>query len=290
MSFFITRSNFIQIAKEIELTPEQLLQPIYKAHIYFLNKLEIKLILSVKQVLNDVKSGAAILRKTSEHVDTYTYVYEYTHYPKYHSDKNCKGLNSDFKDIYIPVEIKYKAGDSNLDVQRIKEFRDWMKTSEVSELYAKDPERFYDRMQIKFRLQNRLSNEEVKNKGVQEISGLTAKELEKKIDNLVCSSWDYCYATDKRAKILMGCDLRLHTYYATSEKYRRKQIPCKTGYSDDEVREVLFEYHNNIKAPLINALIDYYILSLNDGLYFSQNIMEYFKFQPCKKCVAISGQ
>ncbi len=285
MSFFITKSNFIRIAKKVDLTPEQLLKPIYKADIFFLNKLEIKLILSVKQVLDDIKTGATILTKSGQFQDTLTYVYEYTHYSKYHIDKNCKALKSDFKDIFIPVEIKFKAGEKTIDEQRVKEFRDWMKTPEIIDLYANDPERFYDRMEIKFRLQNRLTGEEVKNKGVQEISNLSAAELEKKIDEIISTSMDYCYATDKRAKILMGCDLRLHTYYATSEKYRRERIPYNTGYTDGEVREVLLEYHQTIKAPLINSLIDYYIISLNEGLYFSKNIMEQLEFQPCKMCV-----
>src|SRR5688572_24541684 len=128
MGFFITRSNFIRISKKIDLTPEQLLKPIYKTDIFFLNKLEIKLILSIKQVLDDIKSGKVILTKSGQFLDTLTYVYEYTHYSKYHVDKDCKALNSDFKDIFIPVEIKYKAGEKRIDEQRIKEFRDWMKT------------------------------------------------------------------------------------------------------------------------------------------------------------------
>jgi hypothetical protein len=285
MNFFITRSNFLRIAKEVQLTPEQLLKPIYKSHIFFLNKLEIQLILSVKQVLEDIKRKAAILRKSGQLKDTFTYVNEYARYSKYHVDKNCEALNSDFKDIYIPAEIKHKAGEEALDIPRINEFRAWMKSPEIVEWYNNDPEKFYDKMQIKFFLQNRLQNEKIVNKGIQEISNLSATELEKKIDEIISYSLDYCYETNAKAKILMGCDLRLHTYYATSEKYRIQKIPYNTAYTDAEVRQVLLEYHQTIKAPLINSLIDYYIISINEGLYFSKNIMEELEFKPCRMCV-----
>ena len=286
MSYFITRSNFIRITKQIELTPEQLLRPIYKSQIHFLNKLEIKLILSVKQVLDDLEKAIIILNKSGELVDTFTYLNEYTHYPKYHSDKNCTALNSSFKDIEIPVEIKYKAGQSEIDYERVNEFRDWMKQSEIYELYYKDSKKFYDKMEIKFRLSNPLRNEEIIGKAPEKIITLSIQELENKIDHIISTSMDYCQANIDRAKVLIGENLRLHTYWATSEKYRQKEIsPNNTGLSDSVVRKILLEYHNEIKAPLIRSLIDYYIVSLNEGLYFTKNIMEQLEFQPCSKCV-----
>ena len=288
MSYFITRSNFLRIVKKVELTPEDFLKPIYKSQIYCLNRLEIKLILSVKQVLDDVKKGFVVLNKSGQLVDTFTYVNEYTHYSKYHLDKKCEALNSNFKDILIPVEIKFKAGESSIDHERVKEFRSWMKQPEIQDLHLNESSKFYDRMETKFGLksQNRLSDNEVSNKGVQEISSLSITELENKIDNLLSSAFEYCDANEKNAKILLGGDLRLHTYWATSEKYRQRQIfPNNTGYSDSIVREVLLDYHNRFKSPLINSLIDYYIISLNQGLYFNKNIMEQLEFQPCRKCV-----
>lgn len=290
MGFFITRSNFIRIANIVVLTPEQLLQPVYKSHIFFLNKLEIKLILSVKQVLDDLKSGAVILTKSGKFDDTFTFVHESAHYSKYHTDKGCRALNSDFKDVIIPVELKYKAGEVDVDHARVREFRDWMKLPETTELYNNDTKRFNDRMEIKFKLKNPLKNQEVKNRGVQEISTLTVSELEHKIDELISYSMKYCYANEKRAIILMCHDLRLHTYYATSEKYRRHAIPYTTGYKDEEIRKVLLEYHQTIISPLIDSLIDYYIISLNEGLYFSKDIMETLEFLPCKICLPNSRQ
>lgn len=286
MSYFITKSNFLRIAKKVKLTPEQLLQPIYKSQIFILNKLEIQLVLSVKQVLEDVKNEATILLQTDQVEDTYTYVHEYTHYAKYHTNRDCKALNSNFRDILVPVEIKYQAGSDVIDHQRVKEFRDWMKKPEIVELLENNLTEFYNKMERQFNLTIPLRRDEVVNKGPQEISNLSLSEIEQKIDSLLDYSLVYSQENYKRAKILMGEELRLHTYWATSEKYRNRQInPNNTGYSDHEVREVLGDYHKKIKSPLINLLIDYYIVSLNRGLNFDKNIMENLRFQPCRKCI-----
>jgi hypothetical protein len=285
MSYFITRRNFIRVAKKAQLSQAQLLGSVYKSQIYFLNKLEIELILAVKQVLDDINKGVTTLTKSGLFQDTFTYVNEHTHYSSYHLDKNCESLSSNFKDIQIPPEIKYKAGEEEVDYERVNEFRDWMKLQDVMNLYLNDKERFYDRMQIKFKLENRLFDIEIPSTGIQEISSLSVSELEKKIDDLIFFSLEYCYATDERSKILMGENLRLQTYWATSEKYKlMKIIPNNTGYNDETVRKVLLDYHNIIKAPIINSLIDFWIISLNEGLDFEKNIMEQLEFKPCRRC------
>ena len=287
MSYFITRANFLKIVKTVELTPDQLLGSVYKSQIYCLNKLEIKLILSVKQILEDIPNKVRTFMKNGEIGDTYTYVNEYTHYSKYHSNKTCEALNSKFKDIIIPVEIKFKAGENTINYEGVKEFRDWMKTPEILDLYQNNRPKFNQKLEIRFKLQNPPNDKEKPSTGYQEMPNLTSAELEHKIDDLLLYSAEYCYANDKRAKILMGENLRLHTYWATNEKRKLMKIPQNTGYSDTIVREVLFEYHNTIKAPLINLLINYWIITLNQGLDFDKNIMEQLEFQHCSKCARL---
>ena len=141
-------------------------------------------------------------------------------------------------------------------------------------------------LEQKFKLKNLLRIDEVVSTGVQEISNLSKSELEDKIDFILQTYLEFCYSNDKRAIILMREDFRLKTYLATSEKYQHIPIENNnTGYDDSTVREVLLEYHNKIKSPLINYLIDYYIISINNGLNFDENIMEQLEFKPCLKCV-----
>ena len=286
MNYFITRTNFIRIVKNIKLTPDQLLVPIYKSKIYLLNKFEMEQIISVKLVLDEIQKNIFKLQKAEEFKDTFSYVNEYNRFPKYHKDKNCEALNSNFRDIAIPIEIKYKAGEKNINQAGVAEFRSWFKQKEIQDLFFNNQNQFYNMMEQKFKLKNLLRIDEVVSTGVQEISNLSKSDLEDKIDYILQTYLEFCYSNDKRAVILMREDFRLKTYLATSEKYQHIPIENNnTGYDDSTVREVLLEYHNKIKSPLINYLIDYYIISINNGLNFDENIMEQLEFKPCLKCV-----
>jgi hypothetical protein len=217
--------------------------------------------------------------------DTYTFVNEEARFAKYHNDKNCEGLLSSFKDFEIPVEIKYKAGKSEIDTKRVEEFRKWFKQQDIQDLFTNDQQKFIDKLQIKFNLQNPPKPIELGGNGVQGVSNLSEAEIEKQIDGYINQASEYYNSSAKIRKILVEHGFSKKTYLVTSKKYRSEPIDTnKTGFSDTEVREVLLEFYNKIKKPIIDLLIDYWIIKLNPRLDFDENILDQLDFKPCSLC------
>jgi hypothetical protein len=154
MQYFITKSNFIRITSKVKLDEEDVKQAIYKKKIFFFNRIDEKKILSVKQFLINAENGVYEFVEKGFLPDTFSFVNEESRYAKYHLRKDCEGLLSVYKDFEIPVEIKYKAGESKIDTERVSEFRKWFKQEDIQLLFTNDPKKFVDRLQIKFNLQN----------------------------------------------------------------------------------------------------------------------------------------
>lgn len=285
MQYFITKSNFIRITSKVKLDEEDVKQAIYKKKIFFFNRIDEKKILSVKQFLINAENGVYEFVEKGFLPDTFSFVNEESRYAKYHLRKDCEGLLSVYKDFEIPVEIKYKAGESKIDTERVSEFRKWFKQEDIQLLFTNDPKKFVDRLQIKFNLQNPPKLVEFGGQGVQGISNLSPAQLETEIENLISQASAHYASSQKRRKILVEHGFSKNTYWVTSKKYRAEPIKDnKTGYSDAEVREVLLEFYNKIKKPIIGFLIDYWIIKLNPGLDFDKNILEQLDFKPCNLC------
>ncbi len=57
-----------------------------------------------------------------------------------------------------------------------------------------------------------------------------------------------------------------------------------TGYSDEEVKELLKGYDEEFKKPLKRHLIDYYRIKLNPEIKMEGNFLEQLGFKPCGLC------
>ena len=286
MTNYITKSNFIRITSKVKLDEEDIKQAIYKKKIYFFNQIDEKKILSVKQFMVNAENGVYEFVEKGFLPDTFSFVNEEARYAKYHSDKNCEGILSSFKDFEIPVEIKYKAGESTIDIKRVEEFRKWFKQQDIQDLFTNDQKKFIDKLQIKFNLQNPPKPVERGGKGVQGLSSLSESELETKIEGYINQASQHYNSSAKIRKILVEHGFSKKTYLVTSKRYRSEPIETnKTGFSDEEVREVLLEFYIKIKKPIIDLLIDYWIIKLNPGLDFDKNILEQLDFKPCNLCI-----
>jgi hypothetical protein len=285
MQYFITKSNFMRITREFKVELENLNDAVYKNAIYFFSDIERNRILSVKQFLIHSKDELVIFSGSGYIPDTYNYVYEQSRHAKYHKNSECEKLNSSYNDIEIPVEIKYRAGEGGLDIERIEMFRAWFKQPEISNLYLTDQKIFIERLQVKFQLVNPPKPVEIGNGGIKRVSNFSEQELENKIDELIRSASTFYSKSDINREILVKNNFSKRTYYVTSKKYKDVNLYI-TGknYSNEEIRLVLTEFYNKIKKPIIDLLIDYWILKLNPNLDFNQNILEQMDFEPCKVC------
>ncbi|WP_181309043.1 hypothetical protein [Rufibacter sp. XAAS-G3-1] len=285
MKHFITKSNFIRITQKVALNEEHLKDEIYKKKIYFFNLIEQKKILSVKQFLVNSENEFYQFVGNGFIDDTYSFVNEESHFAKYHADRDCKGLLSTFKDFEIPVEIKFKAN-GEIDTRRVEEFRLWFKQTEIQALFHNNQKEFIIRLQGRFSLQNPPKVVELGGSGVQGITNLTQSEIENFIDDLLVQASRFYQSSIKNRKILVEHNFSKKTYLVTSKKYRNEPILNNiTGYTDNEVKEVLIEFYTQIKKPIIDYLVDYWIIKLNPKLDFSSSILEQIQFKPCNYCV-----
>lgn len=285
MQYYITKSNFMRITREFKVELENVNEAVYKNAIYFFSNVEKHRILSVKQFLIHSKDELIQFQGSGFIPDSYNYVYEKARHAKYHKKIGCESLNSSYNDIEIPVEIKYKAGTGELDIERIEQFRAWFKQSEISNLYHINQKEFIKKLQIKFLLANPPKPIEIENGGIKKVSNFSEKELEDKIDELIKLASSLYAQSDMNREILVNNNFSKRTYYVTSKKYKDVNLYIyDKNYSNDDIRSLLIEFYNKIKKPIIDLLIDYWIIKLNPNLDFNQNILDQMDFEPCKLC------
>ena len=285
MQYYISKSNFVRITTKYDIQVDTLNDAIYKRAIYFLSKVEINRILSIKQFLVNSKNELFKFTGNGFIQDSYNYIHEESHHAKYHKDCQCKGLKSIYKDLEIPVEIKYILGSEEIDYSRINEFRAWFKQKEISELYYRDQNKFIDKLQIKFQLSNPPRPVELGNGEIKRVANYSEQEIENKIDDLIKKASSFYNQSEQNRDILVRNNFSKKTYYITSSKYRKEELYIDGSmYTNEEIRKVIAQFYTKIKKPIIDYLIDYWIIKLNPTLNFNENILEQLQFESCKLC------
>jgi hypothetical protein len=291
MRQYITQSNFLRITKKFtpEIDPDNI--EIYSKDIPFLSKVEQKGILTVKQFLINSKDGFIKYTGSGYIEDSHSYVYEESRNAKYHSNQKCIGLNSAYKDIEIPIEIKYKKGSEVIDVNKVNEFRAWFKQPEITNLYYNDQQKFIARLQLRFQLENPPKPIELENGELKEMNNATLGEITIAIEKILTDVDAFYNQSQKYKQILVNFGFSTKTFLVTSKKYRDTEIKNNfTGYSDEDIRIVLTDFYKSIKRPLLNQLTNYWILKLNSVLEFDKTLLDQLEFKPCKMCVGKQQQ
>ena len=119
----------------------------------------------------------------------------------------------------------------------------------------------------------------IENSGTTEIEDLTLEELEKKIDLKIKDAGRFYYENEKNKAILHR--FSKHTFLAYREDVIQKN---DTGYSDNDVKELLRHYDSTFKKPLTRMLIEYYRLKHNPDIKMEGNILERLGFRACGYC------
>lgn len=285
MQHYISKANFLRITNKYKIELDDSNDTIYKKTIYFFSKFEINRILTVKQFLINAKDEYIIYKGSGFIKDSYSFVHEESHHAKFHLDSACTGLNSVYRDLEIPIEIQYRNGSSTKDIERINQFRAWFKQKEITELYYTNQKRFMEKLQLKFHLINPPRQVELSNGGIQKITNYTEKELEQKIETLIKMASTFYNQSVKNRDILVVNNYSRKTFYITSKRYQADDLSIDgKDYTNEEIRNVLKDFYVKIKKPLIDLLIDYWIVKLNPTLDFNKSILDQLDFEPCKMC------
>lgn len=304
MNVYITKSNAAKIIKNIDLSKVEIVDDLYKEKNRILNamfnKYEKHELLAFKKLMEDSEAFMKeIYEKIILHEDTYWWIYEENNSPAYHLDSGCPLLMSNFKNYKIPASIRFKGimRDKSIEAISLNEltekekktvefnvnfYREWWK-KEGEMLFLKDKDLFLMHVNASFTPEPRIreiTEFEAVNSGIEEMNNSNLDEIENKIDQLITESGKYYYESEKHAVILR--------YYArmTNYLYNNKPIPSKdTGYSNEEIIEVLKDYDKRFKFPLKNYLKEYYRRKNNPELKMEEALLAQLGFRPCGKCV-----
>lgn len=266
---FITLSNTNKIVFNTDIQSLDLQGEIYKIPIYFFSKYEENALLSIQELLKDPERYFKEIYKPYKPVDTYSYVYE-GQKPAYHKFSCCPRLKSDYQNFEVPQEIKDKGHDA------VQEFRQWFET--VKHLLYK-PDIFVERLRIRYGIVTNPKAINRENSGSTLAENLTIGELEDIIDTLIREAGRFYYKDKKNTTILKRFSKFTHIANKVDNIYNND-----TGYSDEEVKELLRVYDAEFKRPLKHHLIEYYRLKLNPEIKMEGLFLEQLGFVRCGHC------
>lgn len=268
---FITEANLKRIIRKSDLENVEFKGEVYnRTKIYFFNKLEENTLLALQELLKDPENYFNEYYEPIKTVDSYTYIYE-GGTPAYHKIASCERLNSDYENYIIPQEIRDKGADTVLA------FRKWFVS--VKELFEKDKEAFVARLKIRWHIDTNPQGIKGINSGSVTIDNYNINELELHIDTLLRNATLFYFKSEKHEQIIRRFSKL--TYLAhRNEPFKNND----TDYSDEEIKELLKEYDNTIKQPLIPKLMEYYRLKFNPEIEMEGYLLERLGFYPCRHC------
>ncbi|MDH6305928.1 hypothetical protein M2459_002715 [Parabacteroides sp. PF5-5] len=284
---YITNANYKRILKSVDLNSiKDLKGNIYKRKIYFYNRWEEKELLLAEYLLKNPQ-GFVDIYKAAEVKDRFMFVYEEPKLPAYHRSTECERLTSDFKNFFIPIEIKSRArekaireGKSKEEImkcieQEVKIFRNWF--NRHSDVFMSDTEEFLRILEIHWNIKN-IKVFEGKNSGAYEILNQDLKKLEHDIDELLRESRIFYVNNPDKQSIIKNYQGR--TFLA----YKKEPIPNNTKLTESELRQFLKDFDEKFKSPTRRMLIDYYRVKFNPDLKFEKYLLDILNFKPCGAC------
>ena len=277
---YLTKSNANRLVGNADLTAMGLTGVIYRRPIYFFNKLEYdKLLAYYTLYSNPTVFVKRYVKAVNE--DSLQFIWEAST-PAYHKDNTCEKLNSDFRNVKIPEQIK-KAG-----LEAVNEFRQWFKEPDVSALFNRDPEAFVARMHLKFLkyLPSKPETVRYDNSGHEAVENLDLADLERKIDNLLDGLSQFISSSNSvTRKAIVRYDK--YSYCATKESSFPEALPSpevELGISEDKLRSFLKGYEAKFKTPIANLLKHYYRVKFNPDLLFEGALLDQLKLRKCNAC------
>lgn len=267
---YITVANSKRILRKLDLKNLQLKGAIYSKPIYFLNKNEEQALLAYKEFLLNPQKFIDCIYQKMQIIDHYKYVYE-GKVPCYHVTSECERLNAEFRNYLVPQTIREK-GSYYVDI-----YRKWFK--ENIYLLDKDEAIFEMRFHAKWGILFRKDEIIKENSGIIHTVNRNLNTLEEDLDRLIKEAGRFYYESPKHTKIL-----KQYSRYSFLGNFSGTLCSNKTGYKDEEVKELLCDYEERFKKPIINMLYDYYRVKFNPELEMEGYLLEQLGFKPCRHC------
>lgn len=267
MNVQITKFNARRILKELELSLEETEQEIYKINFRWFNKLETQTLLTFKLLYENPDDFFKKYQKTLK-IDTETYAFN-NRAPSYHRINSCDRLNSNFKNIKIPVEI-INRGD-----EAVSSFRAWCRKNRI---LLEDLNQFALAIKDHFQLASVPEFVDFTNSGTATFENVDLETLEPLINELISEAEEYYKSSDAIRTILNRFGKSSYLHNKSSFETGSLQL------TSTQTAEVLRTFEQKFKQPLIYYLQEYYRLKYNPELTFNGLLLEEIGFKPCYRC------
>lgn len=272
MKVYITKANSKRIIRKLDLNELNLQGSIYSQPIYFFNHKEEQALLAYKEFVMNPEKFVDEVYQVVNTEDHFYYVFE-GEVPCYHQKENCERLHAEFRNYIIPQEIR------NRGTETIMRFRQWFKEN-MYLLEGKD-DVFEMRIQAAFGIRIKMNEIVKENSGIQTIVNWNLRELEETLNTKIKEAGRFYYKSSKHTKIL-----KQYSKFAYLGNYDVPLYNNSTGYSDNEVKELLSEYEANYKSVIRELLYDYYRVKFNPDLEMEGYLLEQLGFRPCRHCLS----
>ncbi len=240
----------------------------YKKPIYFLNRLDKTHLLYYKKFCENPVENIDSIYVPITVVDNQEFVYEGAS-PSYHKHRNCDRLSSNFINYRIPSEIKERG---EKDIER---YRIWFK--ENAKIFLEKPDLYQARLLTEFQVYEAIQKVDYKNSGNVYKENLTLIEIETRIDSLLHNASQYYHEKVERQSTIKS-------YGSITYQYKSDKLINKTAYSDEELREIMREYHFLFHQPIMFYLKEFFQTFFNADIEFNEVILEQLNFQKCGYC------
>lgn len=220
-----------------------------------------KELLKLKMICEKIDFSEGFEIRDLEKYKSKIYIFQNKAPPKYHLDKNCEFLRSDYKNFLIPRDVR------NRSAEEIKKFVDFC-NSQSQRIIAKDP-KFIDELNNTFDL--KLSSIEeliLKNSGVHEISKMSETELR----IFIHLSLSRCIEIIKEN--IQDKKIFAHYQYKTL---------TRNDLENEELKPQVLEYIEN-KLYLIEGLHNLYYKENDETVEFEASLLMLAGFEKCKSC------
>jgi hypothetical protein len=266
---YITLSNTSKILFKSDIKKLNLEGEIYRIPIYFFSNYEKNSLLAIQELLKNPENYFNTIYIPYKPQDTFSYVYE-GQQPAFHEYLCCPRLNSSYQNFEIPDEIKKKGKEAVL------EFRKWFETVKY---LLESPDIFVARLQARWGIVTNPTEINKDNSGPSLIENLSIDEMDKKIEKLIKDAGRFYYKNEKNKKILNR--FSKFTFLADIDEEINNN---NTGFSDQEVKQILKFYDEEFKKPLKKYLIEYYRLKFNPEIEMEGFLLERLGFNKCGLC------
>lgn len=268
---YISTHNFKKIISKIDLvdTPydfEYVNHEIHSTVKTLFSKKESKILFATKRLFDNPEEFIKEKFKSmTEEMDDLKFVFRGKK-PAYHSICNCKALNADYWNIFMPENIKTQ--------NKVKEFRSWCEQNKYL-IEGGDFEAFKFRVKMKFRVD--IKTISIENQGYTELLNKSLNQIEIEILDKITALKSFEESSDLNAVVI--------NQYAKCHFLKSKEDDrLINGFENKDVIATWNVYNTTFKVPLYELIQAYYRIKLNPNLDDLVPILDELGFKPCGWC------